>query len=171
MRPILAIDPGPVKSAYVTYYPDRHEVGEHGILDNDDLIDRFKFATIINPVLAIEKIASYGMSVGEEIFETCRWSGRIWQVWLDVSNEDPLWITRIKVKSCICHDSRAKDKNIRQALIDMFPGTGGGKIPQVGTKKQPGPLFGVKDDIWAALAVAITASTLIKEGKMLNGQS
>jgi len=44
---------------------------------------------------------------------------------------------------------KAKDANIRQALID--------KLGPVGTKKSPGPLWGVKSHIWSALAVAVTA--------------
>jgi hypothetical protein len=41
---------------------------------------------------------------------------------------------------------RAKDANIRQALID--------KLGAVGTKKAPGPLYGISGHLWAALAVA-----------------
>ena len=58
----------------------------------------------------------------------------------------------------LCHDSRAKDTNIRQALLDLFPRAGGGATPQVGTKGKPGPLYGVSSHAWPALAVAITVS-------------
>jgi len=44
---------------------------------------------------------------------------------------------------------KAKDTNIRQALIDMIG-------PQ-GKKSCPGPTFGMSSHTWAALAVAITA--------------
>jgi hypothetical protein len=53
------------------------------------------------------------------------------------------------------------DKHVRQAILDRFPGTGGGKTPQIGTKKQPGPLYGVKGHMWAALAVALTAEKML----------
>jgi len=56
----------------------------------------------------------------------------------------------------LCGVMKAKDGNIRQALIDRFPATGGGKIPQIGTKAKPGPLYGFSRDKWAALAVAVT---------------
>jgi len=56
----------------------------------------------------------------------------------------------------LCKNNRAKDANIRQALLDRFPATGGGKAPQIGTKKQPGPLYGVTSHLWSALAVAVT---------------
>jgi hypothetical protein len=55
-------------------------------------------------------------------------------------------------------NQRAKDPNIRQALLDIFPGTGGGATPQIGTKAKPGPLYGVTSHAWSALAVAITVA-------------
>jgi hypothetical protein len=66
-------------------------------------------------------------------------------------------IYRRDVKLRLCGTVKAKDANVRQALIDMFPKTGGGKIPQIGTKAQPGPLYGVASHAWAAVAVAVTA--------------
>ena len=52
----------------------------------------------------------------------------------------------------LCHSMKAKDGNIRQAILDLY----GGKDVALGNKKRPGPLYGVSKDIWAALAVAIT---------------
>ena len=57
------------------------------------------------------------------------------------------------MKLTLCGDARAKDPNIRAALIDRW---GGSKAAAVGTKKSPGPLYGFKSDMWAALAVAET---------------
>ena len=57
-------------------------------------------------------------------------------------------IKRLEVKLWLCHDSKAKDANIRQALIDRFG--------PVGTKNNPAPMFGMAGDMWAALAVAVT---------------
>ncbi|MNY62967.1 hypothetical protein D3C86_1998680 [compost metagenome] len=68
------------------------------------------------------------------------------------------------MKLHLCKTPRAKDANVRQALLDMFPRTGGGKTPQIGTKAQPGPLFGVSSHAWAALGVAVTAAHQIREG-------
>ncbi len=64
-------------------------------------------------------------------------------------------LKRFDVKLHLCGNARAKDTNIRQALIDRFGGIEG-KSKAVGTKKAPGPLYGCKSHMWAALAVAVT---------------
>jgi len=59
----------------------------------------------------------------------------------------------------ICGSARAKDQNIRQALIDRY----GGKETAIGKKQNPGPLYGIKADEWQALGLAITFLELVKE--------
>ncbi|MBQ1764316.1 MAG: hypothetical protein IIZ92_15615 [Aquincola sp.] len=98
--------------------------------------------------LAIEMIASYGMPVGREVFETCVWIGRFVQAWH--SPDKVRLVYRRDVKLHLCGSPRAKDPNIRQALID--------KLGPAGTKKDPGPTYGVKSHAWAALGVAVTAA-------------
>lgn len=110
--------------------------------------------------LAVEMIASFGMPVGREVFETCVWIGRFKQAWHAPDAVELVY--RKDVKMHLCGTTRAKDANVRQALLDMFPRTGGGKTPQVGTKGQPGPLFGVSSHAWPALGVAITAKAATK---------
>lgn len=90
-------------------------------------------------------IASYGMAVGAEVFETCVWIGRFMQAHPDLNMHR---IKRGDVKMHLCHSMRAKDANIRQALID--------RLGAPGTKKNPGKTYGVSGDVWAALAVAVT---------------
>lgn len=75
--------------------------------------------------IVIEMIASYGMPVGKEVFETCVWIGKFAQA----SNLNEEYIYRKDEKMNICHSMKAKDSNIRQALIDRFG--------EVGTKKNP----------------------------------
>lgn len=149
---IMAIDPGPVKSAYVIMQ-QLGEIREKGICENEEIRD------IINSVfthyVVIEQIKSYGMAVGESVFKTCYESGRMIEAAI-ARTRMVYMLPRGKCKLHICGSMRAKDGNIRQAIIDRYPATGGGKIPQVGTKSAPGPLFGVSKDIWAALSVAIT---------------
>ncbi len=99
-------------------------------------------------VLVVEMIASYGMPVGREVFETCVWVGRFLQAWPGETER----ITRGAIKLHLCGSMRAKDANVRQALIDAF----GGKDKAIGTKRAPGALHGVSGDVWSALAVAVT---------------
>lgn len=103
--------------------------------------------------MAIEGIQSYGMSVGKEVFETQEMIGRLRQ---QFGFDSTTKIYRSDVKMHLCHSTRAKDTNVSQAIKDLYPATGGGKTPSVGTKKQPGPLYGVANHAWQALGVGLT---------------
>ena len=152
---VLGIDPGNVRSAAValngsrveqTFYEPNHAMCNIiPVIIQKGLVD----------VVACEMIASYGMPVSRTVFDTCVWIGTFRQI-AEQELVPCYLVTRMVCKMQICHDSRAKDANIRQALIDAYPPTGGGKTPQIGTKAQPGPLYGMKGDLWAALAVATT---------------
>ena len=58
------------------------------------------------------------------------------------------------MKLALCGSARAKDANVRQAIIDRFAGVGG-KAVAVGTKKTPGPLYGISNHKWSALALCL----------------
>jgi hypothetical protein len=141
---ILAIDPGPEKSGWVLLNSGR--VMRSEIFSNDELIQDLPRLSRVADKLAIEMVASYGMPVGREIFETCVWIGRFLQAWPG----DVQYVYRKDVKLELCGSPRAKDANIRQALID--------RIGPPGTKKNPGPTYGVTGDMWSALAVAVVAA-------------
>lgn len=148
MADIFAVDPGPGMSAWVLYRPG-HGVLAHGKEKNDDLLSRLR--DNVGAVVVLEMIASYGMAVGAEVFETCVWIGAFGLA-AGYSPPNVKRLFRKDVKLHLCGQPRAKDANIRAALIDRF----GGKAQAIGTKKKPGPLYGVTSDRWAALAVAIT---------------
>ena len=158
MGKILAIDPGNIYSAYVVYDTNTSKLKRIGKIDNDDLADMMVNNEFYNcGHLAIEMIACYGMPVGQTVFDTCVWIGRFIECWTQGSNNKKYTrVYRKETKMHLCNSMRAKDSNIRQAIIDRYPATGGGKTPQIGTKAKPGPLYGVSKDVWAALAVAIT---------------
>lgn len=151
MKHILALDPGPEQTGWVLY--DGHQVADSGVAGNAVMLELVRGSDA--GTLAVEMIASYGMPVGREVFETCVWIGRFQQAWHS-PNEVRL-VYRRDVKLHLCGTSKAKDPNVRQALIDLFPPTGGGAVRQIGTKAQPGPLYGVSSHAWPALGVAITA--------------
>jgi hypothetical protein len=153
---ILAIDPGPVQSG-VCELINGKPFGPRKV-DNDlfleHLRDRYKHYPH-ETTLVIEMIASYGMPVGREVFETCVWIGKFIEAWRGESQ----LIYRKTVKLHLCGQARAKDANIRQAIIDRF----GGKALAMGTRQAPGPLREVKADAWSALALAITYSDTRKQ--------
>lgn len=151
---ILAIDPGNIRSAYVVI-DENLKPREFGILANEDILEKFYLILPDNiRGFAVEMVASYGMPVGKEVFDTCRWIGRFEQKAATIELQTTL-IYRLQVKNNICHKSNAKDSNIRQALIDRFG--------IVGTKKNPGWFYGFKADIWAAYAVAVTYCDLFRD--------
>lgn len=144
-RTILAIDPGTTESGWCLYHTERG-ILDSGVKPNDLML--MEIGYMPTDVLALEMVASYGMPVGREVFETVRWIGRFQQKYR--RPEEVHLVYRKDVKLHLCGSPRAKDQNIRQALIDLIG-------PQ-GTKKQPGPTFGVKAHAWAALGVAVTAA-------------
>jgi len=159
---ILAIDPGTKQSGWCIY--DGDCVLDSGVSLNEDVLFMIGRTELQISIVSIEMIASYGMAVGKEVFETCLWVGRFRQAWH--SPEDVMLVYRKDVKMHLCGTLKAKDANIRQAIIDLFPAVGGGKTPQIGTKALKGPLYGVSSHAWPALGVAITVCASIK-GKEL----
>lgn len=158
MSSLIAIDPGPVESAYVRLDPEG-ALQEFAILPNEAMESSiFRQCTLycVAGRLVIEKIESYGMAVGASVFETVYWSGRFAALWDQKANNAAERLGRKAVKLHLCGQNKAKDSNIRQALIDRYGGVGG-KQAAVGTKAAPGPLYGVKKDVWAALALGVTA--------------
>jgi hypothetical protein len=147
MTRILAIDPGTHESGYVVYEDGR--VVTSGVMPNDDLLKIVKDDN--SDALAIEKIVSYGSAVGQETFDTCVWIGRFMEAW-GVPG-DVMLIPRRKVKAHVCGPGKWGDPDVRTKLIQRLG-------PQ-GTKKAPGPTYGVKSHAWSALGVAVTASAEI----------
>lgn len=140
---ILAIDPGTTESGWCVF--KQGKVLASGVASNDDVLDMISGG--LGDEMAIEMVASYGMAVGKEVFETVLWIGRFQQA--RRTPEAVRLIYRKDVKMHLCGSTRAKDANVRQALIDL--------IGPRGTKKNPGPTYGVTSHAWAALAVAVTA--------------
>ena len=146
---IIACDPGTFETGYVIF--DGSKVIKADIVANENMIHILRYAAMDESITdcAIEMVEARGMPVGKETFETVLIVGRLFQQWLVTRCTRPVLIFRRAVKIHLCGSTKAKDGNIRQALID--------KIGPVGVKKNPGPCFGVTSHCWAALAVAVTA--------------
>lgn len=142
-RITVGIDPGPRESAFVAW--DGARVVNAGDMPNGELAEYLDSARD-GTSIACEWIESFGMAVGREVFETVFAIGTFSQ------HAALRLVPRRDVKMHLCASPRAKDANIRQALID--------RLGVVGTKRNPGPLFGISGHRWAALAVAVTAHDL-----------
>ena len=78
--PIIAIDPGNTQSGYCVIDRSTLRPLEFGKIDNAELLQKLSSARAQGWRWAvIEMVASYGMSVGREVFDTVLWIGRFYQ--------------------------------------------------------------------------------------------
>lgn len=146
---ILAIDPGFERSAYLALVNGGPSF--FGMRSNADLLAMIREGIASDATVVIEQIESFGMAVGREVFETVRWAGRFEEA-AEHHGVPVVLLPRRRVKLALCGSSKAKDGNVRQALLDRFGGSAA-----KGTKRSPGPLYGISHDVWSALAIAVTA--------------
>ena len=161
MSRLLAIDPGNTESGWVVIDTYTCQPLEFGKDANNTLLDYLRNDRLDEDSVVIEMVASYGMAVGKDVFETCVWIGRFSESL--TGRTVPELVYRQPVKLHHCHSAKAKDSNIRQALVDRFaPGQPNyGK----GTKAQPGWFYGFNADIWQAYALAVYAADTQHNGE------
>jgi len=115
---ILGIDPGPKEHAFVWWDADYQQVIELQTRPSFEAMvatDKHHMLAKVKTV-ACEWIESYGMAVGQEVFRTVAGIG-----WLaGTIGREVRMVPRKAVKMHLCQSMRAKDANIRQALIDRF---------------------------------------------------
>lgn len=166
---MLAIDPGNVESAFALIDEDRRPL-LYDKVPNLNLVDTLSHPALAADHVAIEMVASYGMAVGAEVFETCVWVGRFGQR-LDDTMPAGVTVDLVKrqpVKLHHCHSPKAKDSNVIQALVDRFaPGQPNrGK----GTKADPGWFYGFRADVWQAYALAVYVADMIEQETETDGR-
>jgi hypothetical protein len=140
---LLAIDPGTTESGWVVL-DDDNQIVDAGVQPNDDMLTVIR---LWRDDTAIERFEARGNAIGDDSIETIIWTGRFIQ-----ASRHVFVVRRSAVKSYLCGTQSAKDTNIRQALIDL--------IGPPGTKRNPGPTYGVTKHAWAALGVAATVRKL-----------
>jgi len=144
---VVAVDPGPERSALVVW--DGARIVDKMLADNSLVLAKLGvWRCADHAAFVAEQVACFGMPVGAEVFETVFWTGRFYELWGDQEPCRRSRLPRMAIKMHLCHTSRAKDANIRQALVD--------RLGKPGTKKQPGVTYGISKDLWAALALAVT---------------
>ena len=176
---ILAIDPGSEQSAVLRYDVVHHTVDCAGILKNMEVLEWLDATE--GDVLVVEDTKAYtipkkkgGSFFPEELRITARWVGRFIERW----GGSYALVDRRRVKQLLCGVQAVGDPQIKDAILDRFGGrfhaVGGVRCRKCKGKgwfgagrlvctecdgKQwlypPGPLTGIHDDLWAALAVAI----------------
>lgn len=155
---ILAIDPGNVQSAYCLM-DDQYNFIEFAKKENRDVMKRMLELLPEIDGVVIERMQSYGMPVGETTFVSAEWIGRFSQeaekkVFVE-------YVYRRDEKLYICGSPRAKDANIRAALIERFAVKD--KVNGKGTKKDPDVFYGVKADMWSAICIGTTFFDMKKD--------
>jgi hypothetical protein len=153
---VLGCDPGTTLSAFcVMDSEDMSRILDKGKVPNEELIGIVRKGYF--DVCVVECFRNYGMGVGASTFETAYFIGRIMQV----AGEQFRRIYRSDVKMNICYTMKAKDSNIRRALIDRFAVHDKGR--GTGTKKNKDFFYGVSADIWSAVAIAVTYIDTLKQ--------
>lgn len=173
MTAILAIDPGSSQSAWLGLADGRPVT--FGKVPNGELIAMLRAGDLtrllggtIGTVVVIENIEPrFGLNVGWETLDTARWTGRFQEA-VRPRGIDAILLQRSHVLKHLGVVTRGPNKTtadagVRAALIDRYGGHGG-KDTAIGLKRSPGPLYGIKADIWAALAVAVTYAETHPEG-------
>ncbi len=169
---ILGIDPGPVTSGVILYDPVRSRVLEAWAkMPTADALEAVRKRALSDKEgaywclrrvhLAMEHIVSYGAPIGKSTIDTIEPIGRIKEAW---SREDAnaTYLSRPEILKHLTGAANSKASDCNYCIRKRF----GGDDLAVGTKKQPGPLYGVTSHAWSALAVAVVASDLLrKEGK------
>lgn len=142
---ILAIDVGTTETGFCIINKETYKPIRFGKISNEDLLDIIRNEEY--DTLIYEEFQSYGMPIGVSTITSITWNGRYMQIALD-REKTVDYIYRKEEKMNLCGSMKAKDSNIRQALIDRFG--------EVGTKKEKGWFYGFKKDIWSAYAVGVT---------------
>lgn len=144
-KKILSIDVGTSETGYCIVDKETYKPLQFGKISNEELLKIVKKEEY--DILVYEEFQSYGMPIGVSTITSITWNGRYIQSALD--RNIPIFpIYRKEEKINICNSMKAKDSNIRQALIDRFG--------IVGVKKSPGWFYGFKKDIWSSYAIAVT---------------
>lgn len=99
-----------------------------------------------------EKPTAMGQPLSKNLVETIHWTGAMWWSWIDGDPKHWVWITRNEVKVAICGKCQGvKDAHVLCGVQERF----GGKDKCKGTKKEPGPCYGVSGHAWQALAAVV----------------
>lgn len=157
---ILALDVGTTESGWCLMDCETYTPYDFGKTPNEEVLNIVKMGDYDK--LVYEEFKGYGMPIGDSTIRSITWNGRFIQSALDRGKQVG-YVLRVEEKICLCNSTKAKDANIRQALIDEFAQfdfkTG------KGTKKKPDWFYNFSLDIWTGYAVGVTFIRLPTEEK------
>lgn len=152
---IIGIDPGTTQSAYVAW--DGEFIRELGTEPNAT-VAKYLRTIDLDACVCIESVAYYGASVGREVFETCFWMGRFFQIARD--RVGPRQVSRLSRNAVRKHLELKKSgnyKNVKAALERRL-------------QRQPEDWHNLRSHQWSALAVAVTWWNTERVRQPLKGQ-
>lgn len=162
---ILAIDPGPERSALVWW--DGLRIHRAEIMENRIALEE---CHCVEGLIFIEWISSYGMRVGATVFDTCRWVGRFQQIASDSGYGGPILVKRMDIKLFHTGRGSTKDADVRGALIEKYgepftkeiytPTGKKGQPLKERTRRVPQLTAPLTKDLWQAFGLA----TMVTEG-------
>ena len=146
MTTILAVDPGPTRSAFVVF--------EDGALDSFGLTDTDRVVALVREIspgecdVVIETIEPWGGSAGPAAIETMRIVGRL----EEAAHRAPsvTLLRRSAVIKALGITGLPKGKAQAAVRLELIDRWGGGN-----PAKRSHPLHGIRDDLWSALALAV----------------
>lgn len=148
---VLAVDPGPTTSGVVVYDGARvlYAAKDDTIADVYAIIGSFAGCL---QLVACERVQSYGIA-GASLLRTAEVYGGIRRT-AEVAGLPFAGIYRRDVCNALHVKGKGRDQQVRQRMIEMH---GGSKAEATGTKRAPGPLYGVTSHAWQALGLAVVA--------------
>jgi len=151
---LLAIDPGPATCGLVAYDTDAQRVTRaHAELTWPD-VRHAMFGYLPSGARVVCERTQAGPPSGD-VVRTTEVVGRVME-WCDSTRTPLELLYRREVLATLGISARgAKDALVRATLIDLH---GTSKAGAVGTRRAPGPLYGVTSHAWAALALAVATN-------------
>lgn len=149
-RRILAIDPGNEVSGWVELDLHRGQVVRHGNATPNAGIE--ELLGLREPgdgtLVLVEILRPRGQPLWWQLIWTAIATGRMLRAW----GGEWDFLFRADVKHHLTGRTNSADANVNAAVRERW---GGDKTVSVGTKSNPGPLYGLAKHAWPALAVAV----------------
>ena len=143
---ILAIDPGTTESAYVLYDGLPREYGKVKNEVLNEMIAGFDVEE-----MAIEHVRGYGKRVGNELFDTCEWTGRFIETFIRDNGGPVHRLARKRVAGACASalDGTPEGYGVSATIVND-------SIVRTWMVQQFGEPDGLTKDMWQALALAVT---------------